>query len=162
MTTLLAVKREERLAWLRELAQRPSDGACVDWPWNLSSSGYPQSMRFPGGLVPVTHLLMEILGNPRPPGLSILHSCDRPPCLAPWHLRWGTHIENMIDRQVRGRASGARGENHPRAKLTWTKVAQIRAAVDAGESMRSQARIHGVSEATIAQVIHHETWVKMA
>lgn len=38
------------------------------------------------------------------PGKEPCHSCDRPACVAPDHLRWGTHQENMAEMGVRRRS----------------------------------------------------------
>lgn len=46
----------------------------------------------------------------RAPGMEPCHSCDRPECVSPDHLRWGTHQENMQEMGDRQRAGAAR---HP-------------------------------------------------
>lgn len=38
------------------------------------------------------------------PGMEPCHSCDRPACVAPDHLHWGTHRENMTEMGARRRA----------------------------------------------------------
>jgi hypothetical protein len=64
------------------------------------------------------------------PGKEPCHSCDRPACVAPDHLRWGTHQENMAEMGARHRSGaqqyperyatgrwqrtgGPRGDDHP-------------------------------------------------
>lgn len=44
------------------------------------------------------------------PGMEPCHSCDTPACVAPGHLHWGTHQENMAEMGAR-RRSGP--ERHP-------------------------------------------------
>jgi hypothetical protein len=38
------------------------------------------------------------------PGMVARHSCDRPCCVNPDHLSWGTHADNEADKQ-RSRAA---------------------------------------------------------
>jgi hypothetical protein len=63
------------------------------------------------------------------PDMEPCHSCDRPECVNPEHLHWGTHQENMLEMGSRNRAgsmrhperyrglkkpgSGHRGDDHP-------------------------------------------------
>jgi hypothetical protein len=42
------------------------------------------------------------------PGMEPCHSCDRPACVAPGHLHWGTHQENMKEMGARRRAGAQR------------------------------------------------------
>lgn len=61
--------------------------------------------------------------------MHVCHRCDNPPCCNPDHLFLGTHVDNMADMVAKGRHHGwawyARGDEHPRQKLTNEQVAQI-------------------------------------
>lgn len=52
----------------------------------------------------------------------------------------------------------ARGERHGSAKLSATDVAEIRRRLTAGESQRSLARAHAVSQSTIWQIATGRSW----
>jgi len=109
----------------------------------------------------VTHVVLELTGRPwRPPlGPIALHSCDRPVCVAPWHLSWGTSARNNAEMVARGRQRNARGMQHPRAKLTAGQVQEARQLYAAGEvSRRDLARRFGVAASTMHYVLTGKTW----
>lgn len=57
------------------------------------------------------------------PGMEPCHSCDRPECVAPDHLHWGTHRENMIEMAERQRTGSVRHPDRYRGrKISPDKV----------------------------------------
>jgi hypothetical protein len=94
-----------------------------------------------------------------PPKLCICHHCDNPSCVNPYHLFLATQQENMDDMVRKGRLKGLRGERANTAKLTWEQVKTIRVIYSPDNySSRKLAKIYGVSQATILQVVNHKTW----
>ena len=76
---------------------------------------YPRAM-INGVRKHVSDWMMEATGRPMPaPGMEACHTCDRPPCVNPVHLRWGTHKDNMAQMAWRGRTGPA---NH-RENYKW-------------------------------------------
>lgn len=145
--------RAEKVAWLETVAASVGEG-CRDWPWGLNSKGYG-AVRWEGKAARVSHVVLALSGRPRPfPRAFALHSCDRPACAAPWHLRWGTLQENTEDRVARQR--GARGARMGAAKLTDDQVRAIRAAGD--RTLRSLAEEYGVVYSTIWQIRKGDRW----
>lgn len=47
--------------------------------------------------------MMIETGQDIPPGMTVMHQCDNPPCCNPDHLRIGTQSENVIDAYEKGR-----------------------------------------------------------
>lgn len=89
--------------------------------------------------------------------LDVLHSCDTPSCVNPYHLRMGTSKQNTKDSLDRGRF--AIRERHGLAKLTQEKAREIRQRYAAGKAtLRSLCREYNVSNVTIHQIIHNKIW----
>jgi hypothetical protein len=83
------------------------------WLWTRTQRGDVQEDRYPDfhtakayGHETRVHRLVWTLVNeqPIPPGMLIMHTCDRPPCCNPRHLRLATDAENMADMRAKGRA----------------------------------------------------------
>jgi hypothetical protein len=83
-------------------------------------------------------------------GLVVRHDCDNPPCCNPAHLRVGTHKDNALDRDVKGRLA--------KAKLTPVEVMQIRQRSALGEPLSDIARFFGTSYANAWNVATRKTW----
>lgn len=141
-------------------AALPDTDECIDWPF-ATASGY--------GVVVVdrrkrqaTHVALEQAGQPRPPapGNHALHSCDRPICVNPRHLRWGTDKENKRDMVERGRDNhrGALGERNSHAVLTEDKVRAIRAERADGAKETEVAARYGISPQAVGHITRRETW----
>lgn len=100
-------------------------------------------------------------GQPIPPGLSVLHSCDNPPCVNPAHLRIGTAADNARDAVERNRFSRQRGELSGKARLTAADVLAIRAAAENGDSHRSIAERFGVSTGYVGCIVQRRRWAHL-
>mgnify|MGYP003443001909 FL=1 len=90
-------------------------------------------------------------------GEVVRHDCDNPPCINPGHLRRGTNLDNVADREARGRTRSASGEAHGNARLTEGVVAQIRAAIG---TQRSIAAEYGVPQSTVSKIKNNKAWRK--
>lgn len=148
------------LDFIAEVVQREPDGQCVPWPGRFNPDGYARLYVAGEGTVTASHLVLEASGRPRPPapGNHALHSCDTPLCVAPWHLRWGTHQENMDDRMARRGPARIVGEKNGRAVLSRADVEVIRSEVAGGTSRRAVARRFGLHHSTVGQIVRRELW----
>jgi hypothetical protein len=133
---------------------------CWEWRASKNSEGYGQ-LTFKSKKYRA-HRLAWTLHNGREPkaGLLILHSCDRPSCVNPNHLREGTDHDNMQDCMTRKRHRPVPqpGEAHPRVKLNNQAVRDIRKRVASGESRVALAREYGVTRSRVAQIYLRKGW----
>lgn len=138
---------------------------CIDWTGTLGTSGY--------GFLSVTttqgrtislraHRLAWILaGRELPPeGMVIRHKCDRPCCVNPAHLEAGTILENMRDKEQRGRSGvekrvGAQAYN---ARLSERDAMRLRATPLRISGHLEEAQGLGVSQNCVAKVRSGVTW----
>lgn len=105
------------------------------------------------------------LGN-----LCVLHKCDNRECVNPAHLFVGTQQDNIADmvhkqRHTRGNRhiwsrnlNRAKGERNGRAKLTVSKVIQIREEATCGIPLTELGRKFNVSATTIKGIVMRKTW----
>lgn len=114
------------------------------WPWKGSRNekGYGKFHERKAHRV-----AYELFNGPIPDGLIARHKCDNPSCCNPHHLEPGTHRDNSADAISRNRL--ARGERHPRAKLTDEQVKDIRSSPLTGQAL---AKRYGVSKSTISGI----------
>lgn len=114
-------------------------------------------------------------------GKCILHHCDNPPCCNPKCLFQGTKRDNTLDMVAKMRHGSHRyperlphgdshylrkfperirkWENHPKAKLTWDQVREIRQKYSLGEANQVQlAREYMVDRTNISSIVRGQTW----
>ena len=130
----------------------PPHEGCWDWPGAVNADGYG-ILTFNGSNVIASRASYKIHHGEIPEGLFVLHSCDRPVCVSPAHLRLGTRTDNMADMVDRDRH--APGERHPNAKLTADDVRIIRTST---KTLTELAERMGVSFQTVSKIRRGERW----
>lgn len=98
-----------------------------------------------------------------PEGKAILHTCDNPCCVNPYHLKVGTQKENMQDmyekNRNRSKDTYKSGAEHCNAKLTSEDVIDIRRLYKAGEySSYELGDKYDVHRTTINRIIREEIY----
>lgn len=106
-----------------------------------------------------------------PTGECLMHSCDRPECVNPWHLTDATLAENNADMFAKGRGHptalrvatmrmrAARGQNQACSVLTDADVRRIRVLRSEGLSYAAIHRAIGKGRpGTIRDVLTGRTW----
>jgi hypothetical protein len=130
---------------------------CWLWTGHRGSNGYGR-IKVSGKVQMAHRMAWEIENGSIPEGLCVLHRCDNPSCVRPDHLFLGTHRDNAIDREMKGRGSKQRGEERGSAKLTNQDIPRIRELCDNGVTQRAAARIYGVAQSTIGEIVRREKW----
>jgi hypothetical protein len=150
-------RKGELQEFLRQSVKNHKDShACLVWPFCTNDVHYGmitiKQRRFYTHRLAYQWFVADITLGKR-----ILHKCDNPPCFNPKHLYEGTQADNIADCIAKGRFH--RGENTGGAKLTATKVKQIRRIL--AESTKSREEIgerFGVTRATINDIALGKTW----
>ncbi len=138
---------------------RSGDG-CWEWQGFVNAGGYGR-FRIGDHHHQAHRAAWMLLAGPIPDGLFVCHHCDNPRCVRLSHLFLGSPLENMQDRdrKGRGRVIGRPGERNPNALLTDEKVRAIRSIYAAGgTSHRELAAQFGVAVRTIRNVISGARW----
>ena len=147
---------------------RPELGPC--WQW---TGGRTASAPFGYGITEIngrrtkTHRVSwELTHGALPPrdghhGTCVLHRCDNRLCVNPDHLFLGTNLDNIRDRDAKGRHADFRGEKHPIARLTEDDVRAIRVTGNL-QTRASLARQYGVTQTHIRHILLRKTWRHVA
>ena len=84
------------------------EDACHLWTAQLDKDGYGQFSIAGVNKFQAHRLAYEFFVGPIPAGKIVMHTCDRPRCVNPDHLRVGTQADNMRDKMQKGRWRGGR------------------------------------------------------
>lgn len=138
-----------------------SPGDCWVWTGGKSRQGYGQFSvdRTPQLAHRVSYSIHISASVPR--ALCIMHLCDNPSCVNPFHLSVGTVSDNNADRHLKGRSRGAshQGQNNPMSKLTPDDIRYIRASAQPLTVLASQYRI---AFQTVSDIKRRKTWKHLA
>lgn len=137
-----------------------SDKEC--WPWlgARDSGGYGLIDDGTGRTVKSNRVAL-LLGGVELGDLHVLHCCDHPWCCNPAHLFLGTHIDNMRDRERKGRGKPPPtliGSANAAARLDEYDVRAIRCLMRAGARLRLVAAEFAVSQSNIRMIVSRKTW----
>jgi hypothetical protein len=140
---------------------------CIEWDGYTNAGGYGRA--WVNGRDHLIHRLawQEVHGpipvDPDPKKrLCVLHRCDNPPCFNIDHLFLGTQLDNIRDRDAKGRHVRVPGERQSATvKLTAAQVLEIRVADARGASLRGLGRQYGVGFTTIRRVVERKTWAHL-
>lgn len=126
------------------------------WEWTGACTRGYGAIRVAGRQEKAHRVAYEHLVGRIPAGQSVLHRCDNRRCINPDHLFLGTALDNMRDREAKGRANRVHGERHHAAKLTADQVRTIRAR--AAEGSKALAREFGLNSRHVRAILTRNAW----
>jgi hypothetical protein len=134
---------------------------CWEWKGAKTTDGYGQlhTIGRRGKQIKAHRFSYELHIGPIPDNMCVCHSCDNPGCVNPRHFFLGSNLDNIQDRNHKGRTM--HGEEHWNARLTKADVQAIRDNYRPhkhGERPRLSQKYH-VSEGTISDIIGNRSWV---
>lgn len=151
-------EKEEDVAYRRGLFEEDAafwdkvaicETGCWEWRGATAENGYGRITRKGENKAAHRHAF-ELQIGPITRGHKVLHACDNPPCVRGSHLSVGTQADNMLDKQLKGRAGKA---------LTAEQVIEIRQRYAAGGvSKRALAREFGVRQYSVQRILSNDHW----
>lgn len=134
-------------------------GDCHVWTGKVDKDGYGRIDFGRQKVLKAHRAAWEMEHGPIPEGVSILHTCDNPPCVRLKHLFQGDQGDNVRDCAAKGRTGGAwkgrLGEDHPRAKLTNDQRAAVVVRKLAGERAVALAGEFGIHPTYVAYLVRN-------
>lgn len=138
--------------WVRVFGGRYTvNGECWDLPLPPGAK-YPK-ISYRGRTTTASRLSLQLASGLDGYGLDSRHTCDRPPCIRPEHLLWGTRQQNMQDAVDRGRTAHNVNDANPRTKLSVDQVRWCRRQWRKGAQQKDIAATVGVHPATISRLV---------
>ncbi len=135
----------------------PHLGQCWIWTASRHESGYGAfKMSRPRRNELAYRFSWTINNGKIPAKMCVLHSCDQTACIRPSHLFLGSSLNNMRDRDRKGRLRVPRGRHVSR--LIGSQVIEIRQLRTVGVTNRNIAMKFGISPISVSRIFNNRTW----
>ncbi|MDX3067154.1 HNH endonuclease [Streptomyces sp. ND04-05B] len=136
----------------------PATGMILSRIGHINAHGYEKIEHDGQKAVSVHRLVFEAVKGPMPDGLVVNHINSDRSDNRPENLEAVTHVDNMwhmraMDRHPTVKPT-ARGEKHPKAKLTDAQVEEMRKRFTKGESVPKLAAEYGVSRSHAYKLVN--------
>jgi hypothetical protein len=139
---------------------------CWTWIAGKNLTGYGQFW-YKNKQVGAHRVSWILFRGPIPKGKYVLHSCDNPSCVNPFHLFIGTAQDNTLDMLKKGRGDpkanlpkDAKGENNGRARITREDARRVKNLWKSGKfsTKTALAKHLGISRPTVVAIVLGKTW----
>ena len=132
---------EDRLDAFAAKVDKRDTYSCWEWLASKDSNGYGW-FRVEGKSVRAHRVSWEYYFGEIPEGLLVLHRCNNPNCVNPYHLYLGNRADNMRDAVRIGLHRKIKDED----------VEKIQRLLALGESQRSIAKLFGVCQYVVFSI----------
>ncbi|QZE11283.1 HNH endonuclease [Streptomyces phage Forrest] len=95
-------------------------------------------------------------------GKIVLHSCDNPACVNPFHLSWGSNKDNTADMIAKGRAGWLYGQDNPASKLSEKDAIEIHRLRSEGWSQKDIAEEYSINQGQVSKILSGKRWPHLA
>jgi hypothetical protein len=151
----ISMSPDDIVRFLAQLTDFNASG-CRPWKGCTNSKGY--GLFWIGNKQYLAHRVAWTIEHGDPGDMSVLHSCDNPPCCSVSCLFLGTQLDNVSDMVSKGRKVTRRGAENYNAKFTDAQVREIRERHTNGEQQKALADYFGVGQTTIHSVVHRRSY----
>ncbi|MGJ0428480.1 HNH endonuclease [Methylobacter sp.] len=138
-----------------------NDEGCLIWRKNADKNGYGMTTFTENKIKKswrVTRLIWTLVNGPIPENMLICHRCDNPKCFNLDHLFLGTHQDNSLDREIKGRSRVQIGEKNHQSKLTSSDVLLIRKLRNEGIPAKELANIFKIHPSHVTRLMGSTRW----
>ena len=141
------------------------DGDCWIWEASYRPNGYGQ-FRIDGKNCASHRVSWELSYGPIPQNMKVLHTCDTPLCVRPYHLFLGNIKDNVRDMREKGRQNDTGPKivmsnsyviKGRRTKLNLQQVSDIRKLGDS-LSARKIAKVYGLAPQHVGDILAGRKW----
>ena len=131
---------------------------CWEWQAGKTSEGYG-TLKHRGRALLAHRESFRLFYGGLHDDICVLHVCDNPPCVNPYHLFTGTRYDNNRDRVEKGRQPKHNGSKNPNSKLTFSEIEKIRELYSTGlYKQKDLANMFGVNQPHISRIIRRKAW----
>ena len=144
-------KQQETLDFANNVIKNATPDECVIWPYVCTGVNGGNRPHFRGGDMRDTRVAVYVCRQfygPAPEGKPFaLHKCPgkhNPKCINPYHLAWGSHVENMKDK----------AEQDPKREvLSDLELAQIILQASKGLKVKQIAKNFNLNRESVSKYI---------
>ena len=140
------MKNFDRLKAFAEKVDKKSHDECWEWKARKNVKGYGQ-FKTDQGSMRAHRYVWELFFGKIPKDQMVLHKCNNPSCVNPYHLYLGDAFDNAEDALRAGTHPGFQGR-----KLNNSDVSQVIELLCLGKPQRKIAKTFGVSLSTINSI----------